>query len=404
MCGRGGILYDRTLSFGKRLTGQGLLRDSLTPLYVPIMIAVPVLALLFPSFADHPSRIIGWSPRLPFTWLIQYALLQSVTLFHVARAALAPDHQRKQKACVRSLAASWLTNLTSTHAFWLVTAVAAVNVARAEIEGSLLEFVVTPKTQGAREDGGEPPSPTGQHPTVGLRMHRASKERTASLSHAMLLQIKASAPPVEGQQTGTTTEWTDGPKPPRSVFADVTGSAVHNKGAATGNDQANLIKATFSGSDSAVDWSGALVARRRSALRAQAKRLRRWTSSLRVARKPISVRRDVEGSVMAACAEEEAVPWEHLWVHALGGGLSLLACVAGLTKMALDPLYAFSSSPQLVTFTTWAFVNAVPPALLFVRAVKGDGPTLKKWCAVAPRAVFGVAGMALAGVVFVSVA
>jgi hypothetical protein len=359
------------------------------------MIAVPVLALLLPSLADS-SRIIGWSPRLPFTWLLQYGLLQSVTLFHVARAALAPAHERKQKACVRSLAASWLTNLTSTHAFWLVTAVAAVNVARAEVKGSLLEFVVTPKTQGAREDGGEPPSPTGQHPTVGLRMHRASKERTALLSHAMLLQIKAAAPPGEGQKAD---KWTDGPKPPRSVFADVTVSVVHNKGAATGNEQANLIKAVFSGSDSAVDWSGALAARRRSALRAQAKRLRRWTSSLRVARKPIHVCLDVEGGA-TACAAEEAVPWEHLWVHALGGGLSLLACVAGLTKMALAPLTAFSSSPQLVAFTAWAFVNAVPPALLFVRAVKGDGPTLKKWCAVAPRAVFGVAGMALTGVVF----
>jgi hypothetical protein len=200
------------------------------------------------------------------------------------------------------------------------------------------------------------------------------------------------------------------------------------------------IATLFSGGGPSGEWRQLLAARRRAALHANAKKLRRWTSSLRVVRKPNHGRTEgvdagVEDGATAVDEEEgEAVPWEHLWVHALGGGLSLLAFAAGAARVLLGVLAllrkapasaassspssssSFSSSwkaapaapaaaapaplpaPQALVFTAWAFANSVPPALLFVRALRGDGPTLKRWCAVAPRAVFAVAGLALAGV------
>jgi hypothetical protein len=162
---------------------------------VPVFVFVPALALLLPALASNAGRVVGWSSKLPWVWLVQYFLLQSVVLFHVAGAALAPKRQRRKKACVRSLPASWLTNATSTHAFWLATAVAAFKVFRAELKGSLLELVVTPKTQSARE---EPQPQKEQQPAAAGGAAAASASAAAAAGARLATATSSASAPTVG--------------------------------------------------------------------------------------------------------------------------------------------------------------------------------------------------------------
>lgn len=568
VCGRNGIAWDSSFSFRKRLTGQGLLRDSLTPLYVPVFVLAPVLALLFSS---SPGTIIGWSPRLPWAWMVQYLLIQSVVLFNVARVALGPAAGREQRTS-RSLVASWLTNLTSTHTFWFMISLSAVKVLRAELKGSMLEFVVTPKTQSAREEeegeqqqaGGAPLSSStpsvaalpgvaasiaarpslypeeyfpdgrrksvllpqataaaaglarrasvalavaasgfvggglgsgrrastvsGRRSSVSPVMLEASIDRCQSLARVMMLHVqdeqarkkKGEAGSQKGAKStaaepASSSSAKKAPSPLQSSFgalrmrqqgndgssaapavktpfcvdspfnaadgAAAAAAPAANANAAAGplssergDGASKAIETLFSGGGASVEWRRVLAARRQAELQANAKKLRRWTSSLRIVHRPErggGAEGGAEGDDAAAVApfeEGEPVPWEHVWVHALAGGLSLLAFVSGVCKLVLGsvrsaklPAAASASSffawrraapasaasllpaPQLIFFTAWAFINAVPPFLLFVRTVKGDGPTLQRWWAVAQRAVLSVAGLALAGVLAASV-
>jgi len=553
-----------------------------------VFVLAPVLALLAPSFASSPAKIVGWSPRLPWAWLVQYLLLQAVVLFNVAAVVLGPRKGREQRTS-RSLVASWLTNLTSTHTFWFMISISAFKVLRAELKGSMLEFVVTPKTQSAREQeqpqpaGAAPRSPSsapsiaslpsvaasiaarpslypdeyfsdgtrksvllprataaagparrasvafagaasgfggggvvsggaasgsgggrrasvpGRRSSVSPIMLEASIERCQSLARVMLLHVqndkarkgtqvgasassaaggassaagssgapaatrKAQSPPrssfgLRGRQQGNDGDAAPGAPAVRTPFrvdstfhaADgeaVAAAAPAAAAAAAGplsdkrDGASKTIETLLSGGGATGQWRQVPAARRRAELQANAKKLRRWTSSLRIVHRPERGVGGAEGGIdgvdatAIAFEEGETVPWEHVWVHALAGGLSLLAFARGMLKVLLGcsvvrgalpttaspswrspsllffarrqaaaaaPAAAALPAPQLLVFTAWAFVNAVPPVLLFVRTVKGDGLTLQKWWAVAPRAVFAVAGLALAGVLAVS--